>query len=220
MGAKIPKQFLEVDNKPIIIHTIEVFSNHKEIDGIIVVCKEEYIQYCKKCLENFNIKKILSVIPGGCTGQDSIYNGLAFLKDNFSNNKKDIVLIHDGVRPLITSDLISKNIENVKKFGNSVTVSKAIETIIKIDETGKIVETVNRAMCRHAKAPQCFYLDDIIKVHNTARIEGYNELIIDSASLMSFYGHILHTVECGQENIKITTPNDYYMFKAIYEGKK
>ena len=109
MGVKdVPKQFLEVDGKPIIIYTIEFFEHHKEIDEIYVVCIETWIDYLKYKLEKYGIKKVKSVIPGGKTGQDSIYLGLKEAEKYC--NPDDIVLVHDGVRPFITEDLISNNL--------------------------------------------------------------------------------------------------------------
>lgn len=217
MGSSTPKQFLEVDNKPIIIHTIEKFAGNNNISGIVVVCKEEYIGYCHKCIEKYKVPKILDIIAGGETGQGSIYNGLKYLVDNIAQNNDDIVLIHDGVRPVINDKLIDDSIKCVKIHGNSIAVSKAIETVIKVTKEGELEETIDRSLCRNAKAPQCFFLRDIWKTHLRAIKDG-NIDMIDSATLMSIYGYVLHTTECSPENIKITTPNDYYMFKAIYEA--
>ena len=219
MGSQMPKQFMEVDNKPIIIHTIEKFDYHPQIDSIVVVCKEEYIEHCKSLLESFSIKKVIDVIPGGDNGQQSIFYGLKYIAQNEEISDDDIVLIHDGVRPVITSELICKSIDCVKSNRNSIAVSKAIETVIKITPDGRLDETIDRSLCRNAKAPQCFKFNEIWNVHNKAIADGNIEMI-DSATLMSHYGYELHVTECSPENIKITTPNDYYMFKALYENTK
>ena len=220
MGGPVPKQFLEVDNKPIIIHTVEVFNNTEAIDGIVIVCVKEYIDYCRKLAEKFNINKLIDIIPGGATGQKSIFEGLKYIYSRVSKKpKKDTVLINDGVRPIIDEELIKKNIECTEKNGNCVSVAKAIETIITVDDIGQMNNTIDRSRCRYAKAPQTFILEDIYKTHLKAINDG-EENIIDSATLMSMYGHKLYTVECKNENIKITTPIDYYMFKAIYEAEK
>ncbi len=218
MGSKTPKQFLEVKEKPIIIHTIEKFNKHSLINGIIVVCKEEYIDYCKSLVSKFNVEKVIDVIRGGDTGQLSIYNGINFLYRKVSKNPDDdIVLVHDGVRPIISENLISRSIECTKKNGNSIAVSKAVETIIKVDLCGNIMEIADRSVCRNAKAPQCFYLADLWEIHRKALKDGRIDMI-DSATLMSKYGYKLYTTECNAENIKITTPIDYYMFKGMYEA--
>ena len=220
MGSDIPKQFMEVDNKPIIIHTVELFEKCEDIDGILIVCIASYINYCKDLINRFDIKKVIDVIHGGDTGQESIYNGLNYLNNNVSKNpNKDIVLIHDGVRPLIDIELINRNIECVKSNGNCISVAKAIETIITTNELGEMEQSIDRSKCRYAKAPQSFILNDIYKTHLRAIKDGKTN-IIDSATMMSLYGYKLHTVECKNENIKITTPIDYYMFKAIYSAGK
>ena len=220
MGSQTPKQFLKVQDKPIIIHTIEKFNSHNLIDGIIVVCKEEYINYCKSLIDKFNLDKVYDVICGAKTGQLSIYNGIEFLYGKISKTPNaDIVLIHDGVRPIINKQLINKSIECTIKNGNSIAVSKAIETIIKVDSHGNIIETVDRSMCRNAKAPQCFYLKDIWEAHQKALDDNKKDMT-DSATLMSEYGYKLYTTECNAENIKITTPVDYYMLRGMYEAIK
>ena len=213
-----PKQFLELNSKPIIIHTIEHFENHPMIDGIVVVCLKDWIPYMNTLLQKFCIKKVISVVEGGDTGQHSIRNGLTALYENESVPKDSIVLIHDGVRPLINDSIITDNIECVKKNGNSVTVTPAIETIISVNDNNEINEVMDRSVCRMARAPQCFILQDIIENHRKADEEGFSA--IDSAMLMSHYGATLHVVEGPPENIKITTPSDFYFFRAITEARE
>lgn len=121
-----PKQFLELHGKEIIIYTIEHFEKHPDIEGIVVVCIKEWIDYLKRILDKNGIKKVKWIVPGGETGQDSIYNGLKVLHDNCKN--EDIVLIHDGVRPLIDEQLITENIKSVKNHGSAITVAPVIET--------------------------------------------------------------------------------------------
>ena len=220
MGSEVPKQFLKVDEKPIIIHTVEVFERSADIDDIVIVCIEDYIGYSRELINKFDLKKVIDVIPGGSTGQMSIFNGLSYVYKNISRDVvNDIVLIHDGVRPLVGEELIRKNVECAMEYGNSISVAKAIETIITVDDKGEMKSAIDRSRCRYAKAPQCFRLSDIYEAHLRAQRDGHRDLI-DSATLMSMYGHKLYTVECKNENIKITTPIDYYMFKAIYEARK
>ena len=115
-----PKQFLEYQGKPIIIYTLELFDNHPMIDGIVVACVEEWIPFLEKMLKKFEINKVKKIVQGGETGQDSIYKGLVAAKE-FSKSPQDIVLIHDGVRPLITEQTITDNIETVRKEGSCIT---------------------------------------------------------------------------------------------------
>ena len=130
-----------------------------------------------------------------------------------------ILIIHDGVRPLIDERLITENIEMVKKHRSSVTVSYAIETVTAVDDTGKIVRVENRDKARIAKAPQCFYVSDLMRAHHRAIGEDIDGMI-DAASLMNYYGHDLHTVLGSNYNVKITTPADYYIFRALFEAEE
>ena len=212
-----PKQFLQFYGKELIIHTLENFQNHPEIDGIAVVCIKEWIPYLKKLIEKYGIDKVKTIVSGGTTGQESIFNGLKAIK-TFDKDEKSIVLIHDGVRPFITEDVITSCIKSVKENGSAITVVPATETII-TSENGKISTITDRSKCCLARAPQCFYLDDIIDVHYKAINDG-NLNMIDSASLMKFYGHELYTVQGNVDNIKITTPADFYTFKALYEVRE
>jgi 2-C-methyl-D-erythritol 4-phosphate cytidylyltransferase len=213
-----PKQFLEMNNKPIIIHTIEYFENHPLIDAIVVVCVEDWIPYFEKLLYKFRIEKVKKVVPGGSTGQLSIYNGLCAAKE-IASDEKSIVLIHDGVRPLISSNLITQNIEDTKKCGNSITSGIVKETIIEIDDNGTVKLVPDRAHSRVAKAPQCFYLKDILAAHERALQEGKCDFI-DSCTMMQHYGYTLHMTDGPYENIKITTPDDFYTMRAILQAKE
>ena len=217
-SAGKPKQFLELHGKPIIIHTLEHFDRHPEIDAIAVVCIAGWIDYLKDLLIRFHIKKVRWIVPGGETSQESTRAGLGILEAN-CDPRDTIVLIHDGVRPLITEKVISDNIAAVKEYGNAITAAPAIETIITVDENEDVTELIDRQSCRLARAPQSFYLSDIIAMHQKAMADNYDKMI-DSASLMIHYGVKLHLVEGPAENIKITTPSDFYIFKAIQEARE
>lgn len=145
------KQFLELHGKPIIIYTLEHFEKHEKIDGIIVVCVESWIEYCKNLISKFNINKVKAIIPGGETGLFSRYNGVKKAMEMYLEDT--ICLMHDGVRPLIDSDIISRNIESVEKYGSAVTVAPAIETIAVKDEENRVGQIIDRNKCQMAKAP-------------------------------------------------------------------
>ena len=214
-----PKQFLELNGKAIIIHTLEYFERCSEIDNIAVVCIEDWIDYLKELLKKNFITKVKWIVPGGSTGQESICNGLKAIYADCPDPKDSVVLIHDGVRPLISEQLIMDNIECVKKHGSSITVVPQNETVVSIDDTNMICGTTERSTARIARAPQSFILEDIMEAHRKAIAEGKNNMI-DSASLMMEYGHKLHVVEGPIENIKITTPSDFYIFRAIFEARE
>ena len=209
-----PKQFLEYNGKPIIIYTLELFDNHPMIDGIVVVCIEDWIPFLRKMLNKFEISKVSRVVKGGSTGQESIYNGLNAAKQ-CHDDSDTIVLIHDGVRPLITEDTITDCINTVREKGNCITCIPATETFIVKQNDGSL-EIPSRANSLIARAPQCFYLSDILEAHIKAIKEGRNDFI-DSCTMMSYYGHRMHTIIGPMENIKITTPTDFFVFKAMVE---
>ena len=192
----LPKQFLMIHDKPIIIHTLRHFENCNDIDAIVVVCVKEWIDHLNKLIDTYHLKKIKAVVPGGESGQLSIYNGLCTAKE-IAKNEPSIVLIHDGVRPLINSQLLSENVQCVKQF--------------------EVVQ--DRPHSRVAKAPQCFWLKDILAAHEKALSENRHDFI-DSCTLMQHYGYHLHMTDGPYENIKITTPDDFYMMRAILQVKE
>ncbi len=213
-----PKQFLELHGKPIIVYTLEAFDRHSEIDGIIVVMLESWIGYTQELVSKFGLGKIKKIVPGGSSGQESIYNGLCAAAEFYGD--EDVVLIHDGVRPLIDEDTISANIRSVKERGTAITVTAAVETITMKDETGAVGTIIDRARCELARAPQSFKLGQILDVHKRVRQENAGTGFIDSASMMKHYGYKLYTVQGRPENIKITTPSDYYIFRAMVDARE
>ena len=215
----LPKQFLEIHGKPIIIHTIEHFSTHREIDAICVVCVSEWLDYMKELLEKFNVKKVKWVVAGGSSALESQYNGLRAICGSEEYQENDIVLIHDGVRPLIDEKLITDCIQGVQQYGSAITVAPAIETIIRTDEENRVTDTVERSQCKLARAPQSFRIGQILKVHEAARKDG-NLQFVDSASMMLHYGYPLHTVDGPSENIKVTNPADFYICRALLDAKE
>lgn len=213
-----PKQFLQFYGKELIVHTIENFQNHREIDQIVVACKEDWIDYMQQLVHKYDLTKVASVVAGGETGQMSIYNGLVAIEQLAINDPHSVVLIHDGVRPFVDESLITSCIESVKQHGSAITVVPATETIV-TTENNHIKTITDRSKCFLAKAPQCFHLDEILATHRKAQQDG-NINMIDSASLMKHYGHTLHTVPGNFDNIKITTPADFYTFRALYEVRE
>ena len=212
-----PKQFLELRGKPIIIYTLELFDNHPLIDGIVVVCLESWIPFLKKMLKKFEINKVVKIVSGGDSGQDSIYRGLCAVEDYCKDKGEEnaVVLIHDGVRPLIVEETITRNIEKVHEKGSAITVVPAIETFVIQKEEGQMV-IPDRSSCLLARAPQSFYLKDILSIHRKNKENG-NITFIDSCSMMSYFGYKMATIEGPMENIKITTPTDYFIFRAMVE---
>ncbi len=217
-SKELPKQFLELHGKPVIIYTLEHFEKNEEIDAVVVACVEEWIPYLERLLYKFRIEKVKKIVPGGSTGQLSIYNGLCAAKE-LADGERAIVLIHDGVRPLITPELLSENIKCVKEHGSAITAGIVKETIVVVDQDGRVEQVPSREKSRVAKAPQSFWLDDILGVHEKALKDGVTSAI-DSCTLMKQYGHELYMIDGPYENIKITTPDDYYTMRAILDAKE
>ena len=219
MNSRVnPKQFINEYGKPIIIHTLELFDNHEEIDAIAVACLEDWIPYLEELLEKFNIRKVKKIVPGGASGQESIYNGLKAAEE-IAGGEKSIVLIHDGVRPLIHAKTISDNIASVKEHGSAITSVTVKETVLVVSKDNSIDSVPKREDTRLARAPQSFYLDEIIGAHRKAIAENRFDFI-DSCSMMQYYGKKLYLIEGPQENIKITTPDDFYTMRALLDAKE
>ena len=216
-SVSLPKQFLIVHGKPILVHTVSHFQECNEIDKIIIVSLKDYIDEVKKLVNEFKLDKVISIVPGGKTGQESIFNGLAEAK-KISNSNKDIVLVQDGVRPIIDDVTIKNNIKCVKENGNSITIAKSQETIL-IIENNTVTNVEDRSKCFMGRAPQSFYLDDLYNAHLKANEINKHDFI-DSAMLMRYFGHNLYTVEGPSNNIKVTTPLDFFMFRAMLDAKE
>lgn len=217
-GSKRPKQFLELGGRPIIDYTIERFARHPLVTGIVVVCLESWIPYLERVLEAHRYPVQIDVVPGGSTGQESIFNGLSCLHAKHPDDGEAIVLVHDGVRPLIDEQTITACVESVISRGPTATVAPAIETIVLTDERGVVSNVIPRADVGLARAPQAFRLEDLYGAHLQAQQEGLGEFI-DSVTLMTHYGATIYTVEGPAENIKVTTPMDYYAFKGYMDAR-
>lgn len=199
MGSGLPKQFLEVNGKPIIIHTLDIFEDHPDIDEIYVACKEDYIKVLEKMARKYMITKLIKIVPGGSSGQESIYHALKAAKEN--NEDDAVVLIHDGVRPCITSELINDVLKCVREHGSAITCTALYETPIVSNNGETVGEVPPREKFYTAQAPQCFYLGDVLNAH--AKMQKENPTykgVVDTCSLMKMLGKELQIVE-GREAI-------------------
>lgn len=214
-----PKQFLEIHGKPIIIHTLEVFEHHPDIDAIVISCVESGIPHLQNLLKTYNLQKIRKIVPGGATGQESIYNGL-LAAEALAGNEKSVVLIHDGVRPMIYEKTITDNITCVKTHDSCITCVPVKETVLLVNESTNAVECIPpRKKSRLARAPQSFWLADILQLHRAAQRDGLLDFV-DSCTMMQHYGKTLYLIEGPQENLKITTPDDFYAMRALLDAKE
>lgn len=209
-----PKQFLEIHGKPVIIYTLEHFEYHEKIQDIVVVCVKEYIEELKGLLRRFGITKVKKIVPGGATGHDSIYQGLLAMEEFAEED--DIVLIHDGVRPLIDEELITLNIDSVIKYGNAITCEADKESQIRSIDGKTVSEMPPRNQMYTAKAPQSFHYGEIKKLYEMAEKDSVKS--IDSAQLCSMYHKKLYMVKSTNNNMKITEPADFYICRALYDA--
>jgi 2-C-methyl-D-erythritol 4-phosphate cytidylyltransferase len=214
MNARaLPKQFLEVHGKPIIIHTLERFEEHPEIDGIAVAILPEYRTHLERLLKRYEITKVSWIVDGGATGQSSRHEALKAVRAACPPDT--VVLIHDGVRPLIDAALISANIECVVTNGSAITCTKFNETVVS-SKADMIDDVIPRDHIYAAQAPQSFRLEEILGLYDRAVADGQHDSI-DSCSLMHHYGHDIFRVEGPRSNIKITTAEDFYVSRTFFE---
>lgn len=216
----IPKQFLKINDIPIIIYTLRIFENASNIDAIVISGVKTHIKYLKELISSYNITKVMEIVEGGETGQKSIYNALKAAR-KISKTNEDIVLIHDGVRPIIDEELINSNIKNVREYGTSISCVEQKETTIISTSHEKVESITNKSDTYLARAPQCFLLKDILEAEENA-INNNDINCIDSCSVMRKYGKYKcpHITLCNSDNLKITTPDDYYVAKALIEQRK
>ena len=215
MNNPIPKQFLDVLGKPVIIHTIEQFQKHELIDGISVVCLANRIDELRSLTSRYNLSKVKYIVPGAQTGQQSIYEGLRVLYEDSENPDEDIVLINDGVRPFVSQEIITRCIECVKEYGSAVTAAPVPDTIGLVDdETGEIFDIPDRKKCHALKAPQAFWLSEIVATHHEAMKENMY-CFTNSAELFRHYGNKVHVVIDNGINFKITAPVDIELMTIL-----
>lgn len=219
MGAGIPKQFLEIDGKPILIHTLKLFEHHRLIDKIYVSMLSDYIPYTNRLVDEYRISKVAGIVEGGATAQDSIYNALKYAQSENPNDS--IVLLHDGVRPFVSYEVITQNIESVRKNGNAITCTPAVETFMLSENSHTVNSVPLRKHSFAAQAPQSFYLGDILGYHDAVRAskEGY-EGVVDACTMLSKLGIPTHIVIGNRGNIKVTTPEDVYVFRGLLQYKE
>lgn len=218
MGQEIPKQFIIIDGKPIIIYTLTSFQNHPQIDKILVVCKSGWEETMWAYIKEYNISKVEWVIAGGKTGQESINAGVQFLKQ-FVNNE-DIIVIHDGIRPLVEEIVLSDVIVKCRKFGNAVSSLPYNEQIFikKTEETTQ--KYIDRETLRRVATPQAYNYGKLIQSYDRAFKEGIG--ISESSytnTMMVDLGETLHFALGSDKNIKLTTLDDLELFKGYLRMK-
>lgn len=212
-NMEVPKQFVSVFNRPIIVYTMEIFQNHPEIDEIIVSCLDGWQEMVRVYGKQFNISKLTRIIPGGETAQDSTYNGLQVMKKKMGRG--DIVVVHDAIRPNVSDELISASIRMCKKKGMGVAAIYNMDTIMRSKNGKEGEESINRHEIVKVQTPQAFDFEYIWTLHNEAlqkRCTG----AWDNSTMITRMGQKVYFSEGSELNLKITTIEDVEMFKALY----
>lgn len=218
MGQDIPKQFINVDNIPVIVYTMAAFQKHPEIDAIEIVCVDGWHEVLYAYAKQFGISKLENVVSGGKNGQDSIRNGLYDIAKRH-NDDNDLVLIHDAIRPLLSEEIISDNIRVCKEHGNAITVIPCNAAMLKTYDGIHSETQVPRDNLKETQTPQTFFLKDIIAAHKEALEKG----IVASVASCTMYiklGRKLYMCKGSEKNKKLTTVEDVEIFKALLNAKK
>ncbi len=217
MHQNIPKQFLTVNEKPVIVYTLEAFQAHPEIDAIAVVCIEGWDQILWAYANQFNITKLKYVIPGGKNGQDSIRNGVYELEKYYE--KDDIVLIHDAIRPMVSAEIISDCIVKSKQYGSAIATIPCAEAMMQTDDGAVSTGSYPRDNLKRTQTPQGFPIGKICDIHRRALEAGITNSVA-SCTLMIEMGEQVHFSAGSEKNIKLTTVDDIDIFKALLASKR
>lgn len=212
-SSVIPKQFIKVDGKEIIIRTLENFSNHPLIDSIVIACLEEWMEELNRLLVKYKVDKVTAVVKGGDTGHQSIHNGLSEAAKRCSPD--DVVLICDGVRPLVSEKLITDCIKTAGTYETAVPVTPSIDSVLESTDGENCNKSLPRGSMWITQAPQGYTLKRIMWAHDEAEKRGILNPISSSELLISL-GETVKIFNGDRENIKVTTPEDLRFLRAFY----
>lgn len=220
MGQDIPKQFMPIDNKPVIIYTMEAFQYHSEIDGIAVVCLKGWEVVLQSYANQYNITKLKWIFEGGNSNQESIYNGLTGLKEAGCSDDT-IILVQDGVRPLVSKEIISNNITICKEFGYAVTGLTCKEAIMEqINDTIKEIDIPRERLVR-TQTPHTYRLGTLLEGHRQAKEKGIANTVASCTLFGALGVNNQHLVRGSEQNgLKLTSPEDIELFKALLHSSK
>lgn len=217
MHQNIPKQFLNVEDKPVIVYTMEVFQNHPDISEICVVCVDGWQSILKAYAQQFNITKLSKIVTGGETGQISIRNGVFAIAENHKD--EDFILIHDAIRPMLSTDIISDCIVTAHKYGNAVVAIPCTEVMLMTEDGNTSMKNIDRDMLKRTQTPQAFQVGDLVTVHKKAMKLGITNMVA-SASMFAEFGYTIYFSQGSEKNLKLTTTDDIDIFKALLHAKR
>ncbi|MBP3912881.1 MAG: 2-C-methyl-D-erythritol 4-phosphate cytidylyltransferase [Lachnospiraceae bacterium] len=217
MGQDIPKQFIHVEDKPLIIHTLEAFQKHPSVDAIMVVTLPEWSAVVKAYASQFGISKLKWVVPGGATGQESIENGILTLSTEVK--PEDIIMVHDGNRCLVSHEIISNSLAVFHKYGSAVAAIPCVEAVFRSKDEGvSSVESIPREQLFRTQTPHTYTLEKLLWAHSEARKKGIKNTAA-SCTLMQALGEKIYFSKGSETNLKITTVDDMMIFKALLKTK-
>lgn len=219
MGHDIPKQFITINDKPILIYTLEAFENHPMVDAVEVVCIESWIDALKAYIKKYDLKKVKWIVPGGTTGQESIRNGVYNLEGKVSDD--DIIIIHDGIRPIVDTGVLTDVICKAIEHGNAVTSLPYNEQIFIIDDEVSTTKYIPRETLRRVSTPQAYRFDLLDSKYKEAfekEIGIYGSSYTNT--MMVELGERLYFAAGSDKNIKLTTPDDLEIFKGYLKAQE
>jgi 2-C-methyl-D-erythritol 4-phosphate cytidylyltransferase len=218
MNLDIPKQFIEVKNKPLLVYTLEAFQNHPSIDGIVLVTLPSWMDIVASYAKQYGITKLTSIVPGGDTGQDSIYNGLKTIQEK-STGGEEIVMIHDGNRCLISADIISDNLAEFRANGSAVAAIPCVEAVFRSQNNGLSSDvSIPREQLFRTQTPHTYTLEKLLWAHEQGKSKGIQNTAA-SCVLMHELGETVYFSAGSEQNLKITTVDDLSIFEAIIEAR-
>lgn len=212
-SADIPKQFLEIEGKTIIIRTLEHFDRHSEVDNIVVACKEDWIDELRRQIRQFGINKVVDIVPGGNSGFESIHNGV--MKTAEFAGLKDLILICDGVRPILSEKLISDCVRITRKYETAVPVTPSIDSLLYSEDGVSCDKSYKRSSMYITQAPQGYTMKKILWAHEEAGRRGIDNPV-SSSELLIELGERVHLFLGERTNIKVTTPEDLDQLRASF----
>ena len=214
IGTAMPKQFLTVANKPVIIHTLSALERNPQIDGIVVVCVKGWEQYLQTLLDQFNIQKVIGIVEGGINGHGSTKNALFFLKDKIAES--DIVLVHDAVRPILPQQVLNDLLKTAKEHGNAVAAACCYETLIFTEDGRSGDRDLSRDAVVRAQTPQAYCYGTLLSLYENAERDGIDDFEYANRAMIH-YGKRLYFSQGFANNIKITKKEDLPLCEALMQ---
>lgn len=212
----VPKQFVNVNNRPIIVYTMERFQQHSEIDEIIVICLDGWQEMVKAYAKQFHITKLKAVLAGGGNAQQSAYYGLQYMQEQCGMGQGDIVVIHDAIRPMVSEELITKSMRMCRKRKMGVAAVRMMDAIIYTKNGISGSKSINRNEIVKIQTPQAFDFEYLWQMHCRAIREGKIGFW-DNTGMLTSLGEEIYFSEGSGLNMKVNTAEDVAMFKALYK---